>query len=533
MPHDDRHPLLSTLPPSRGQRRLALVVLLILAAASLATVPVAAVPLPATGPVVPAYATAVLMNDLITAALLYALHAVQRSRAVLALAVGYLFCALTIIPWALTFPGAFAPEGLLGVGLQGTAAIAAARRLGFPLFVIAYALMRDEPARWDFGGARWRGILASILAVVAAVGGMTWLAVGHGELLPEFMVDRQETSALWDYVPGTAAALCVVAAGLVWLRRRTVLGLWLTVALFAWFVESLLLGFVSSGRLSVGWWAGRLYGLLSASVVLMVLLAETMALYGRLVRSVTAERRTREARLTTMEALSGSIAHEVNQPLASMIASAAAGLRWLDRARPDLAETRTALRRIVEDGHRAGRVVEGVRAVFRKGVPERVPLDVNELVRQALRHAEGELRLNRITVRTDLEGALPPVVGSPVQLQQVLSNLIANALDAMDAVTHGPRVLRIRTARQNAGEVLVSVEDSGAGLDPAQQDRLFEPFFTTKPHGMGLGLLICRSIVEAHGGRLWMAGREPQGAVGRFLLPVGEGAGLPVQRAAD
>lgn len=518
MPDAARHPLLSTLPPSRAQMRRALWMLLALALAMAATIPAATLPVPGSGPFVPAYATALLVSDLLTAVLLYALAAVQRSRAVLALAAGYLFCGLTVLPWALTFPGAFSATGLLDVGLQGTATIAAVRRLGFPAFALAYALVDDRAH--GFAGTG-RALLASVVAVTAVVAGVTALAVWDDAFLPRFMIDRQRTTPLWDLVPGTAAVLSVVAAVLIWKRRRSVLGLWVVIALAAWFVESVLLGFVSAGRLSVGWWAGRLYGLVSASVVLAVLLSETVSLYGRLVRSVAAERRSREARLTTMEALSASIAHEVNQPLASMVASASAGLRWLDRARPDLDETRTALRRIVDDGHRAGRVVTGVRAAFRRDARDRETFDLNELVREALRQSSGELLVNRIEVRTELDRALPPVTGNPVQLQQVLSNLIANAVDAMDAVTHGPRILCLRTEARKDGGVMLAVEDTGVGLDPVHQNRLFEPFFTTKPHGMGLGLLICRSIVEAHGGRLSMAGRQPQGAVCRILLPAG------------
>lgn len=518
MPDADRHPLLSTLPPNHAQTRRAQWMLLALVVAMVATVPAATLPVPGSGPFVPAYATALLVSDLLTAVLLFALAAVQRSRAVLVLAAGYLFCGLTVLPWALTFPGAFSANGLLDVGLQGTATIAATRRLGFPVFALAYALLDDDRAEIAAIG---RAILVVVLATIAVVAGTTTFAVWDDDWLPRFMIDRQRTTPLWDLVPGLAALLSVAAALLVWRRRRSVLGLWVVIALAAWFVESVLLGFVSAGRLSVGWWAGRLYGLFSASVVLAALLSETMALYGRLVRSVAAERRSREARLTTMEALSASIAHEVNQPLASMVASASAGLRWLDRARPDLEETRTALRRIVDDGHRAGRVVTGVRTAFRKGSRDRETVDLNELVEESLRQCAAELRVNRIEVRTELDPALAPVTGNPVQLQQVLCNLIANAVDAMDAVTHGPRILRLRTEAPDGGGALVVVEDTGVGLDPVHQDRLFEPFFTTKPHGMGLGLLICRSIVEAHGGRLSMAGRLPQGAVCRISLPPG------------
>jgi signal transduction histidine kinase len=194
---------------------------------------------------------------------------------------------------------------------------------------------------------------------------LTWLIVTRDAALPQFMSDARNVSALWQYVPATAVFLYLTGFTVLWTRRRSVLDLWLMVALCTLLIEILLLSYLSAGlRLSVGWWAGRLYGFTSASVVLLVLLSETTTLYGRLASSVAAERRAREARLTSMEAMSASIAHEVNQPLASMVTNADAGLRWLGRKSPDLEETRAALKRIVSDGHRTGKVIEGIRTMF-------------------------------------------------------------------------------------------------------------------------------------------------------------------------
>jgi signal transduction histidine kinase len=285
-------------------------------------------------------------------------------------------------------------------------------------------------------------------------------------------------------------------------------------------IEIVLLSYLSAGlRLSVGWWAGRLYGFLSASMVLLVLLLEATMLYARLARSVSAERRAREARLTAMEAFSASIAHEVNQPLASMVTNADAGLRWLGRQSPDLAEARAALTRIVNDGHRAGKVIEGIRTMFRKGAQERIAVNVNHLIDEVLRRCQGEVQLGHVSVQAELDEQLPLVTGSPVQLQQVISNLVVNAIDAMSAVTDRERVLRVKSALQDTGSILVSVEDSGTGLDPKYKERIFEPFFTTRSDGMGMGLMFCRSVIEAHGGRLWTTANEPQGAIFQFTLP--------------
>lgn len=518
---------LSTSPPGRRQVRLAALVALGLLAALLATVPFARVPLPGTEPLLPAYAAAVLINELITAALLLSLFSVERSAALLVLAWGYLFSALLAVPWTVTFPGVFGP-GVLDDNLQSTAAFAGLRRIGFPLCVLGYAALRAAgPVLPTLPGRAPVLVLASVATAVVVAGGLTWLIVFGDAPLPRLMVDRQQTAAAWQYVPATAAILCFAALTLLWLRQRSLLDLWLMVVLFAFLIEILLLAYLSSGRFSVGWWAGRTYGLAAASVVLLVLLSETTTLHARLIRSLSAERRARDARLTAMEALSATIAHEINQPLASMVTNADAALRWLDHARPDLDEARAALERIAAGGHRAGQVIESVRAMFGRGVLERGPLDVNALILDVLRDCRRETRFNAVTVRTELDSRLPQVIGHPVQLQQVVSNLVGNAIDAMCAVVDRPRELRIRTGRPEAASIAVSVEDSGPGIAPEHRDRIFEPFFTTKPHGMGMGLMFCRSVVESHGGRLGVTENVPHGVAVRFTLPVDETAVRP------
>jgi C4-dicarboxylate-specific signal transduction histidine kinase len=236
-----------------------------------------------------------------------------------------------------------------------------------------------------------------------------------------------------------------------------------------------------------------------------------------------AERRSREARLTTLEMLSASIAHEVNQPLGSMVTNADAALRWLDRPQPDYGEVRHGLRRIAEDGHRAGKVIESVRTLFRKERHERSSLDLNAVIAEAVQRAADESRSERLSFQTDLAPALPSVTGDALQLEQVIANLIANAIDAMSADSGRPRVLRVATGLSGPETVQVSVEDSGPGLSAQARQHLFEPFFTTKPRGMGMGLLFCRSIVEGHGGRLWADDSTAGGAIFRFTLPADDG----------
>ncbi|HXQ67766.1 MAG TPA: MHYT domain-containing protein [Alphaproteobacteria bacterium] len=226
----------------------------------------------------------------------------------------------------------------------------------------------------------------------------------------------------------------------------------------------------------------------------------------------------RAARLTTMGELAASIAHEINQPLAAIVTSGGACLRWLARRPPAIDEANEAVNAIVYDGTRASEVIKRVRALFRRAAPERVPLDINKTVRDVLALVRGELERRRVTVRTELSPCLPPVMGDRIELQQVMLNLIMNALEAMTAVGNRPRELRIRSQRDNSDGVLVAVEDSGTGLDFDNVERIFDAFFTTKSSGTGMGLSISRSIIEAHGGRLWASPASPHGAVFQFTL---------------
>ena len=227
----------------------------------------------------------------------------------------------------------------------------------------------------------------------------------------------------------------------------------------------------------------------------------------------------RVARLTTLGELTASIAHEINQPLGATVANGNAGLRWLNRATPDVDEARAAFTRIVRDGRRAGEVIESIRAMFKNVDQEKTPVDINKLVREMLGLMLGDLRSNHVSVETKLDDNLPDVRGNQVQLQQVILNLIRNAIEAMSSVTNRARVLRIVTVIHVPDAVLVSVEDSGTGLNPKNIERIFDSFFTTKQQGTGMGLSICRSIIEGHQGRLWVSSGIDHGAIFNVLLP--------------
>jgi C4-dicarboxylate-specific signal transduction histidine kinase len=226
-------------------------------------------------------------------------------------------------------------------------------------------------------------------------------------------------------------------------------------------------------------------------------------------------------RVATTGQLSASIAHEVNQPLTAVVTNAGASLRWLDHDPPDVAEVRAGLERILQAGTRAGDIIGRLRRLVRKAPLQKEPLDLNETILEVVALTGGEVVKNDVLVQTQLAEGLPPIQGDRVQLQQVILNLIVNAVDAMTGVGKGSRELLISAGRAEPDGVLVAVRDSGPGLSPESLERLFEPFYTTKPGGMGVGLSICRSIIEAHSGRLWATANVPRGAIFQFTLPAG------------
>ncbi len=526
--HDDRDGrvlLISTAPPTRADRALAVAVVAALFFAMLATIPFASVRVPGTASLIPAYFVAVFLSHIITAVLLLGLYSVQRSFRVLVLAGAYLFAGLMIVPWAVTFPGAF-PSFQFETGLQSTATLAALNRLAFPLCILVYALARERPgvpARQSSA----LSILVLVAGVVAVVAVATGIVLFSDVPLPPFMLDERTVAPLWGFVPPTSLAICALAILALRANFTSVLDLWLIVVLVSLVIEIVLIFYVSGGvRLSLGWWAGRLYGLVAASAVLVVLLSATTALYARLARSVLAERRARDSRLTVMEAVSASIAHEIRQPLASVEISAAAGLRWLRREPPDLGEVEAVLKRIEFVGARTGMVIDTVRSSFKAGGGRRTNVDVNGVIRDTLARCEGEAALGRVAVETALHEPLPPVRIDPLQLQLVLSNLIGNSIDAMREVTGRQRLLTI-TSQAADGEVVVSLADSGKGLLAAEKEQIFSALFTTKPDGMGIGLMFCRSIIETNGGRIWASDNDPHGAVFHFALAPAGPDGTP------
>jgi PAS domain S-box-containing protein len=643
--------VLSSLPPSRTQKRLALaVVLALFVTFLLAAGPLSHIQTSRVAAFVPAYTTALVLSEGITAFLLFSQFAFFRTRALLVISSGYLFAALMAIAWFLMFPGVFVPEGLIG-GIQGRAYIYLFWHAGFPIFVIVYAFIKDADSKKRYwNGTARAGIVLSVILTVVVVSVLTVFFAVQDSALPRLELDPLRFSPLWLYFAVPMASVIILALLALWVRRRSVLDLCLMVVMLAYVIEIWLSYFPLALAYGFGWYASRIFGLFSSSTVLWVLLYEITTLYavtaivrvqraesrlaaiissssdaiigksldgivtswnagaenifgyeahemigqsitriipaelrqeenlilGRLregdrirnyetvrtrkdgsrvdvsltvspvfdpsgkvlgaskiARDITAEKRAeaelqlvreelaRVARITTLGQLTASIAHEVTQPIASSRNNARAALNFLDRQPPDLSDVKEALECVVADADRAGDIIDRMRDHIKKAPPRKERLDLNKAINEVIALARSAITENGVSVQTRLMEGSVPVQGDRVQVQQVVLNLILNAVEAMGSVETGGRELLISTKQSETNGVVVAVGDSGPGIDPENLQRVFEAFYTTKSSGVGMGLSICRSIIEAHGGRLWAEANEPRGSIFKFTLPNG------------
>ena len=511
---DGAHIGLINLQPTSRQKLSALAVVAILLVAVAGVWPYAATPLPRFAAFIPFLNATILVTDLVTAILLFAQFSISRSRALLVLAGGYLFTALIVIPHALTFPGAFSPTGLLGAGPQTTAWLYISWHLGFPASLSLYALLKGE--EYTVQGSLRSTIGWCIAITTSLVLGLVWLTTVGDRFLPRLFLNASELTPLGAYVPTFDLAICAIALAFLWMRRRSILDLWLMVVTCA-LIGELALTVV---RFSLGFYVSRILSLATSTIVLVILLAETMGLYTRLALANTMLRRERDNKLMNLAAVVASISHEVKQPLSAIVMRGSTALRFLGHTPPDVEKARSALNKIVSDGHRASQIFDNIRDLFRTSEQGRVPIDVNEVVLGILHIMKGELTEHHITTRTEFMPDPPCVMGHRGQLQEVLLNLISNAIEAMNANKYGNRVLRLTTERREGDGIAITVMDTGPGIDPHTLNNMFDAFVTTKPQGMGLGLAICRMIVERHGGRLLASSGREGGAQFDVVLPV-------------
>jgi signal transduction histidine kinase len=472
---------------------------------------------------VPIYVTLFVFNELITAVLILAQFWVVRWTWLLVLASGYLLTALMAVPGALAFPGVFSPAGLLGGGVQGAAWIGAIYHLVSPVVLIAVVLVRDSRQTTGMIQRSPGLAIALCIAIVTTIAcSLTWLILANDEVLPQIFVNSIQQSQNMVLVVVPIMVLEAIAFLLLWRRGHSILDLWLMVVCCAWLLE-LSLGILFAGsRYSLGWYTARTFQLAATIIVLVVLLSETTALYANMVRESIQRRGARHSRQIAMDAMAASIGHEIKQPLMAIVANAGAGELLATMAEPDMKEVQTIFSDIAEQGQRIGKIISGVRTLFQKSTHERHLLDINNVVRDAIATVELDLRAQHVAVKTELDDDLPPVLGNRGQLHQLFLNLITNALEAMSNVTGRSSVLTVRSHVKNgSSDIVVAVEDTGVGIADADSDRIFEPFFSTKAIGTGVGLTICRVIVEAHGGTLEVCANEPYGTIFRVVLPLG------------
>jgi signal transduction histidine kinase len=424
---------------------------------------------------------------------------------------------LIVIPHVLTFPSAFSPTWLLGAGLQSTGWLYVFWHVGFPIALLIYACLKDEKPTELSTEAPAFAVRWSVIITVSSVCGVTWLTTSGERFLPRLFLDATHIAPLSHYLIAFEVLICVVALAMLWRKKRSVLNQWLMVVALAFASELIINGLLISARFTLGFYVSRLFSIVTSTIVLVVLLEETTRLYVRLARSNAMLLREQNNRLMTLDALASSISHEVRQPLTAIVGGGSALLRYVGGTPPKLDKARSAAEGIVAAGHRASQILDDIRNLFGTGEQAHSRVDINDLVVSALRALDSELKLHNVTTRVQLASQLPPVMGHAGQLQEVIVNLIQNAIDAMDSVDNDHRVVQVRT-QHNGDAVNVEIKDRGPGIDPKKSDSIFDTFFTTKPHGMGLGLAICRMIVERHEGRLAVSSANPQGAIFRIML---------------
>jgi signal transduction histidine kinase len=531
--NDERRTFLSAIPAEAHERTLALWTIGVSALVFLAALPFAKTQLMPIPAFIPTYQSALVVCDLITAVLLFSQFSVLGARPLLALAAGYLFTACMAAAHALTFPGLFSPAGLLGAGPQSTAWLYMFWHAGFPSLVIVYALLRAGAARevqvMPTTGSARTAVAGCIAAVIAAACAFTFVATAGQEHLPSIMQGNRYTAVMVFVVSGVWG-LSALALVLLWRRPpHTVLDLWLMVVMCAWLFDIGLAAVFNGGRYDLGFYAGRIYGLLAASFVLIVLLVENGMLYGRLLKAYAGERNERRivqektaeliAANKELDAFSYSVSHDLRAPLRAMDGYA----RMLEEdfgARLD-EEGRRLLGVVRASGKKMGRLIDDLLEFSRLGrqEPLRTRVDMGQLAREVA----GELAnaAPRAQVRI---GELPGALADRSLIKQVWHNLVGNALK-YSAKRPDPQVEI--GARREAAETVFWVRDNGAGFDMRYAARLFGVF--QRLHraeefpGTGVGLAIVQRIVARHGGRVWAEARPEAGATFHFSLPA-EGA---------
>jgi len=505
--------------PTQAQRRFALVVIILqfVACAVVAPFPIVA---PRIDGFVPVILAVIFVADLVTAVLLLHQAAIAASRALVVLANGYLFSALIVVPHALTFPGAFAPNGLLAAGIQSSGWLNVFWHAGFLAAVCCYVSLKDKDHRDTIRSSGLSLFGWSVAVQLTLVGALTWIVTAGDRLMPRLFLDDLSYAPLAPYAAGALVLLAVLAVLLVRMRPLSALDLWLLVALCMLISEMALVTVGLTARFYLGWYVSRALAMTVSTVVLIALLSQSIKVYAELALVNVRLERERTNRLMSIQAAISSLAHEIRRPLTVAVMNAAAAKTLLQRAPPDLGKISQLLAAVDRASFDANDIIENLRSLFADTSQKAEPIDVNTLALAALRILGGELSIHDVTPDLELAAGLPLIMGHKGQLQEVILNLVHNAIDAMDRIEADRRTLKIRTRALDAKAIAIEVEDVGEGIKPENLNRIFDAFVTTKAGGTGLGLAISRMIVERHGGRLTVQSDGRNGALFQIILPV-------------
>ena len=515
---DDPRLSVAPLPVTPAERKVALAFTFVIICAAVLIAWIGLLPLPRSDGFIPAVQAIIAAVDFLTAVLLFARYATERSRAVLWLAAGYLFTALIVIAHTLTFPGAFTPAGLFGAGQQTAAWLYLVWHLAVPVSAYAYALLKPNPPAAGIPApvVVIRRTAALVLAVAVV---LTWTAISAGDSLPPLVLSPTtfaSTASALTALPMVLSALAFVS---LWRRRTSVLDEWLLVALVAAVAETALVVFVGASRYTFAFYASRPLAVVTSCAVLVALLSEMTGLYVRLSAAVKALQRERANKLMNLDVVVSSIAHEIRQPLMVTMTCSAVIENLLRKPTIDFDEVRLNLADVKSASLRIGETIDSLRGLFKDPKEAAQLIDVNEIASDALKTLEPDLAHNRITVVPELAGNMPAVVGHKGQLREVFINLVQNAIDELALLSDRARVLRIQTSCPQRSRVSIVIEDSGRGIASERLPNLFTAFVSTKARGMGLGLSLCQMIVDRHNGQLSVSSEIGEGTRFEISLP--------------
>jgi signal transduction histidine kinase len=514
--------IIANMPETGQQRAMAGGVAILLTVAAAVIAPFANIQLGRVDAFIPVLQSSLSVADFITAALLFAQYSIQPQRSLLALASGYMCSASFAFLQTLAFPGGYAPNGLIGDGPNSPAWIYVLWHMTFPAAILVYALTKDTTRATRLPGRpAMVAIAITVACVVAVIAGLTWIVTTKTEYLPSFYTNVMFQTPLGNWANLALWLWGLTALAVILLRRRTILDLWLMVTLLAYMPNFLVAIIGSSVRFTVGWYAARGFVLAGSCMLLIVLLIETMFLYSRLASAITLQRRERTNRLLSVEAVTGAIAHELRSPLAAIALNANTAISQLRSTPSELKDMEDILGDIEADSRRAAAMISSIREMTTKTSHRSALTSAEDAGQLALRLLKHDLQINEVSVVTEFQGNLPEVLLDGMELQQVLLNLVRNAIDAMSSSPPGARQLRLKTGFDGQTTVSMSVEDSGPGISVEDQERIFDPFFTTKPGGMGLGLAISSTLVANHGGKLRLVKSDSGGSIFELAMPVG------------